>query len=455
MERIGVVGLNWRSGGPERIARFTIPEEQRAERLPALARALGARELVYIATCNRVEVAFVGTGELPVSRARQLIYRELTGSLAAPGEAERSLRAWQGEGAVEHIFLVATGLDSAKLGETEVTGQVRAALDLAKQQELVGPRLELLFREALKLAREARRQTHLGDGRTSLAEIALDFVRESLAKRSGSVALLGVSPMTERCGASLASEGASLLVVNRTLSRAAELCQTLGDLPRACSLAEFIESPPDVAAVVSATGAPCALLDHDALQRLARASSGSPPLLVDLAVPPDIDVEAARKLGFERIGMEGIIATAEQTRSERVLEAGEARELVDEAVMSFAQRLAERTVEGAIRSLHERYQATAMDQVERLMRAKLRGLGDEERDLLRQFVSRLARHFAHLPASGLREVARDHGVDAVQRFFARADQELRRDLEQVFEDGVAFAALGTQSDGHEPEETNS
>ena len=78
------------------------------------------------------------------------------------------------------------------------------------------------------------------------------------------------------------------------------------------------------------------------------------------------------------------------------------------------------------------------------MRAKLGGLEESDQELLRRFVTRLAAHFAHLPSTGLRELARDHGVDAVQRFFARADADLRHGLEQELESGAAFSALGEE-----------
>ncbi len=453
MERITVIGLNWRSGGPKHIARFTIPPDDRAHKLPELAQALGARELVYLATCNRVELAFVSDNPNP--QARKLVYRELTGLEAQPGEAERVLRAWAGEGAVEHVFLVTTGLDSAKVGETEITGQVRDALALGKQQGLVGPRLELLFRQALKLARETRLHTHLADGRTSLAELALDHVRTKLARDPGVVALLGVSPMTERCGQSLAQEGAELLVVNRTLARAEELCEGLGGSPRALALTEFQAEPRPIAALISATGATTTVLAEAELQRLAATCEGALPILIDLAVPPDVAPDVAEHLGFERIGMEEIIAAAEATREQHLQQAAEARELVDQAVVHFSGRLAERAVEKAARSLHERFLATASDQVERLMRAKLRDLDEEQREVLRRFVTRLAGHFAHLPASGLRELARAHGVDAVQCFFARADAELRAELERSFEQGEAFLAPDETTDETLSEETTS
>src|SRR5690348_347778 len=104
MHRIGLVGVSWKHVPPERQASLAIPPEQRAERLPALARAIGASELVYLATCNRVEVCFASDGSTPLAEYRLRLYRELFGSAPEPGTAERALRAWAGEGAAEHVF---------------------------------------------------------------------------------------------------------------------------------------------------------------------------------------------------------------------------------------------------------------------------------------------------------------------------------------------------------------
>ena len=100
MERISLVGLTWQAGGRELLDRSTIPEAARADALPRLAHALATDELLYLATCNRVEVAFVADGPQHVLAARRMLWEAL-GHAPLPGEAERRLTAWAGEGAVE------------------------------------------------------------------------------------------------------------------------------------------------------------------------------------------------------------------------------------------------------------------------------------------------------------------------------------------------------------------
>ncbi len=442
MDRIGVVGLCWRQGGPAALARYTLPAEERKDRVPELAARIGARELVYLATCNRVEVILVTDGVTPVAEYRRRVFAELTGTPPHPGEAERELRAWAGEGAAEHVFVVAGGLDSARLGETEITGQLRDAVELSRASGLVGDRLAVLFDGASRLARKIQRETGLGTGHTSLAEIAFDALRAHLARQRGAVVLLGVSAMTERCGRFLVGEGIAPIVVNRSGENAKRLCAELAGGASALPLDAFLAEPPSVAAVVAATGSPRALLGSAELSRLRAARGASAaPLLIDFAVPPDVDPQAARAHGLERIGMEEITAAAAENRSLRLHELGDARALVDEALATFARRLSARAVDRAIGALHRRYEHTARDQVERLLRAEFSELDEERRNLLRRFVSRLARHYAHLPATGLREAASDHGPQFLRGFFAHADAELSSAVDAALDGEELFASL--------------
>ena len=188
LERFGIVGATWRQRSPEALAALALPADGRAERLAAFREQTGLAELAYLETCNRVELAFC---RLPGAAAdlRPAACRLLTGEAPPPGLAERTLKAWQGEGACEHLFLVAAGLDSAALGEADVAGQVRASHEQAAAAGLCGPWLGALFGEALRVAAAVRGNTGLGRGSVSLAEVALRHVRAHLARCPGTVEL--------------------------------------------------------------------------------------------------------------------------------------------------------------------------------------------------------------------------------------------------------------------------
>src|SRR5690606_32796564 len=117
LEQLGMVGLSWRQGGTERLAAFTLAEEGLGEALQQFAHRLQLPELAYLATCNRVELLFARSERTPARDIRRHAFALLTGRAAEPGEAERRLKAWEGEGAAEHLFLITAGLDSACVGE--------------------------------------------------------------------------------------------------------------------------------------------------------------------------------------------------------------------------------------------------------------------------------------------------------------------------------------------------
>lgn len=435
MDRIGLMGITWRQGGQDLLARFTVPVEERDAWLLRAAGEVGISEIVYLATCNRVEIAFVAAGHEILASYRRRFFRALTGEDGEPGEAERTFHLWGGEGAAEHLFLVAAGLDSARVGETDVTAQVRGAYDRSKKLGLTGPRLDLVFEQALKVSRLVHGKTAIGAGRESLAEIAIERIRHRIEKTPGDVAVVGVSEMTERCAVEMAQAGLRVHVVNRTPQRAEELAGKAGG--SAYPLDVFRRDPRPVEAVLLATGSKKAVLARQDLERIAaRVPSGEAPLIVDMAIPPDVDPEDAERVGVIRMGMDEIIAEAERNRGRRLLEAADAREILDEALLGLRRELAERLLAPLLAAVQRRYRQTAMRGVDRLLRKELAGLDEQEQHAVRRWAETLARRFAHIPTTGLRGVAYEVGTSAVEAFFAKSDEtmlELLREAEESAE----------------------
>ncbi|MFI5206626.1 MAG: hypothetical protein ACHQX4_01290 [Gemmatimonadales bacterium] len=416
MDRIALMGHSWQQRRPDLLARFTIAREDRAMRLGGLAAELGTKEIVYIATCNRVEVAFTTDAVTPLPICRRRLFGALAGRPARPGEAEHALRAWHGEGAAEHLFLVMSGLDSARVGESEIAGQVRDALELSRELSLVGPELDAVFSEALKVAKRVRPLTEGRIGKVSLADVALRRIFARLQETPGPVAVIGIGAMTEQCARVLSGRGVKVIVVNRTPGRAVALAAELGCESR--SLDAFRASPDGVEAIVVATGSREPVLTRSNLERLAaRSPSGAAPLIVDFAVPPNVTPEDAAAADVHRVGMDEITEEAAIDRERVLLEFADARAVVDEGLSGLRRQSAERLVGPRIAELRRRYRRTAMEGVERLLGRDLPGLGEQERDVIRRWAETLAGRFAHLPSVGLRQVAIESGQSAVDAFF--------------------------------------
>ena len=433
MDNCCVVAATWRYASAEQIARYTVPEDRRAAELRRLKRRVGAQGLIYLATCNRAAYVFSAEPGATLASCRGELLRLVAGA----GATRRVFRIWEGEGAVEHLYLVAAGLDSAQPGEREIRGQLRDALDEAMDAGTVDSELRRVVESALRAGKRVHRETGVGDGRTSLSEIAADVLSERAAKVPGPVALVGVAAMTETCAARLHGRGVPLVLVNRTREKAEELARrtkakaedSSNEKPaiERMSLDAFRLRPPAVTAVLFATGAPGPVVDRRFLAALARAGNarlGARPLLVDMAIPADAAPRDAEAAGLERIGMDRINELAQRTLRNRRERTAEARVLIDQALDDFREETATRSVAGAIRAIGSKYRESLGANLDRLLQKELKGLSDAEREALRQWTATMAKRLSHLPVVGLRAVATEIGQEGVDAFLAAAAPEL-------------------------------
>lgn len=225
-----------------------------------------------------------------------------------------------------------------------------------------------------------------------------------------------------------------MLIVNRTLANAARLAQQYG---AACqSLTEFLVSPPPLTALLCATGAPGVVLDDAALTRIIAADTiGEPPLIIDMAVPPDACPEACARLGLPRIGMNDITAQAERNRRSRLAEAAQAREYVDIALTELHERYTERIYGPLLGTLQQRYQRTAREGVKRLLKKELSGLGPSERAAIENWSEVLARRFAHIPCLGLRGLMQHGPEGSLDAFIDGLEPEFANELRDALNRG--------------------
>jgi glutamyl-tRNA reductase len=427
MHQIGVVGLSYRHAGIDEVARLSIPKAHLEGRLAALREALQVSELLYFGTCNRVELLFATHDGEPAGDLREPALAQLSGSRCAPGQASRLLRAWAGESALEHVLLLACGLDSAQAGEREIAAQLRAAWEAARAAGTSGPILDRLMGEALGMASRMQR-LQAGVRAPSLADLAATRVLEHLAGSAATVALIGVSPMTRRCGLALHRAGIPLLIVNRTLAPAAELATSLSG--RAVTLDQFREQPAAVAALVLAAGGGEPLLGGRSLQLLVEsaqraqparslAQSGG-PLAIDFGVPPNVDPDEARRAGISRVGMSELVQQVQERRVTELLRLAPVRAAIDERLARLREDMATRAMGPKLAELRGAFERIAADELERAFAGELRGLMEDQRDTLRHLTSRLARRLAHLPIAGLRAAATHASPDVIEAFFREA-----------------------------------
>jgi glutamyl-tRNA reductase len=417
MHRIGIVGVSYRHATAGQVAQFAVPKDALAHRLGVLREALHGAEVLYLSTCNRVEILYV-TPE-PATDRRADVFRALIGRAPVNGEATSALRAWTGEAAVEHLLLVACGMDSAQAGEQEVYVQLRAAWQAAREAKVSGPLLDRIVSEAMAMARQAHRiATH---DAPSMADLAVGRVLLHLEGRNaGPVGLIGVSPMTRRCGLMLRERDVPVTVINRTLDTALELATELN--ATAVSLQAFRQDPlaQGCSVLVCASGASEAVIDREVLVRLATAR----PLLIDFGLPPNVDVDAARVLDFTRVGMDDLVQTARDGRVEHLLRLAPVRAAIDSHLARLRSELAARAIGPQLKQLRDDFERITDGEVNRLLREVLQDLDESQRSQLSGWGRTLAHRLAHLPLSGMRAAAEHAGPEATEAFFREA--RLRR-----------------------------
>src|SRR2546423_697181 len=203
----------------------------------------------------------------------------------------------------------------------------KLAWQTARAAQVCGPTRDRLLGEALSMAIRVRR---LEDNvrSPSLADLAADRVIRHVDGKQARVALVGVSPMTRRCGMLLHRAAIPLLVVNRTLQAAEEFAGTVGG--RALSLEEFRQNPTELGALVLAAGGGEPVLNGSALTNIAAAAGTRTPLLVDFGVPPNADPEATRGAGIARVGMDDLIQAAQERRLAQLMRLAPVRAAIDE-----------------------------------------------------------------------------------------------------------------------------
>ncbi len=394
------------------MAQFAVAKDALAHRLSVLRDALQGAEVLYLSTCNRVEIIYAGPAAAIDRRAD--VFRALTGREPVNGEAAATLRAWTGEAAVEHLLLVACGMDSAQAGEQEIYVQLRAAWQAAREAQVSGPLLDRVLSEAMNMARHAHRLTT--HDAPSLADLAVERVLAHLGDRKLVVGLVGVSPMTRRCGLRLRDRGMAVTVINRSLDSARELATELAGT--AVALEAFQQDPAafGCGALVCATGAAEPVIDRAVLVKLAEAR----PLLVDFGLPPNVDVDAARVLDFARVGMDDLVQTARDGRVEHLVRLAPVRAAIDSHLARLRSELAARAIGPQLAQLRDDFERITAGEVDRLVREVLLDLDDSQRTQLSGWGRTLAHRLAHLPLSGLRAAAEHAGPEVTDAFFREA-----------------------------------
>ena len=282
-----VIGLSHRTSPVELRERFAFADEKIPEALKSLRESGITSEAAILSTCNRVEI-YAATPLAP-EKAFAELKKFLIAHHAFDGALNEELYTIAEPHSLHHLFKVAAGLDSMVIGETEIFGQLKAAYELAFQHQHTGARLNKAFQRAFNVAKHIRTETNIQRGSVSVMSAAVELAEKifsSLAEHE--VLLIGAGETSEKTARALQSRGVKkITVTNRSPERAEILAKELGG--RAVPFAQWPEEFERIDIAISSTAAPQHILDRATLEPLMRRRRNRPLLLIDIAVPRDID----------------------------------------------------------------------------------------------------------------------------------------------------------------------
>ncbi len=398
-----VVGLNHRTVPLEILERMTVADAHLSKALHDLAGREHLSEVVVLSTCMRTEIyAVAGRFHGAMSDVRNF----LAGwSGLDPERFGDHLYSFYEDGAASHLFQVASGIDSAILGEGEVLGQVRDAWDAAQAEGTAGPVLTRLFRHAIEVGKRARSETAITRGITSLSQAAVAMAAERLGSLEGrSVLLVGAGDMGEGMAQALAAVPGigQILVANRTWTKAAQLARRFGGQP--VELGGLGAALEQAEVLLTSTGAPGILLEASDLEPALAGRHGRPLLVVDIAMPRDVDPGVGELDGVTLLNMDDLKAFVEAGMAERSKEIPAISRIIAEEVDRFIELTAEREMAPLVAALRVRSEALRTAELDRY-RARLAGLDDRQQAAVDALTRGLLAKLLHEPTIQLKNAA--------------------------------------------------
>jgi glutamyl-tRNA reductase len=397
-----VVGLNHRTVPLDVLERMTVSDARLPKALADLPAGENLTEAVILSTCMRTEIYVVAEK----FHAAMAEVRDFLGRLGfvAPEELADHLYSYYEDEAVRHLFRVAAGLDSAVVGEHEVLGQVRSAWEAAVAERVCGPVLSALFRHAVEVGKRARSETLIGRGTTSVSAAAVAMAEERLGSLAGrSLLVLGAGDMGSGIAEALASKGVgSVLVANRTWDKASALAARVGG--QAVHLGGLAAALRGVDVLLTSTGASSVLVEVGDLAPVMAARAGRPLLIVDVAVPRDVDPGVASLDGVTLLDMDDLRAFAARGLAGREAEISRVEEIVAGEVERFAAVASAREVAPLIVALREAAESMRASELERFA-GRLAGLSPAEREAVEALTRGIVQKLVHSPTVQLKDAA--------------------------------------------------
>jgi len=411
MQRLLLLGLNHTTAPLDVRERLAFDAARRDAAVAAFKARFPKCEAVLLSTCNRVEL-YVGREGHGHPGAREVVEFLASAHSLSAAEFDRHLYQKTDRDVVDHLFNVASSLDSMVLGETQILGQVREAYDASRERGATGAMLNPLFQRAVAVGKQVMTETPIGEGRASVASVAVDYAGRIFDRFHDKTVLnIGAGKMAGLVLRGFANlRPGRLLVCNRDPAKAASLAERFGGTSVPFERLDEHLVAADV--VVSSTGAPHPIVTRARYEALLRQRRYRPAFLIDIALPRDVEPAVGELENVYLYNLDDLQQVVAATRADRGGSVDAARKIVAAHVESFVAWHRAREMGPLIEQLQERYHRLAREELDRTLNKLGPDVTPEERAHLEDLTRRIVNKLLHAPIQTLRAADGLHGPTA-------------------------------------------
>lgn len=403
MELFKTIAFTHKTTDLKDIGRLHIDDEELEARLSHLKSAMGIDELLYVSTCNRVEFMMVSEEEVDEPFRRKFFTAfnpewnpkeiEWATNHSRTFEAERSLR---------HLYYVSSSVDSLVVGEREIITQVREAYEKCQKLGLTGDRFRLLIRSAIETAKQVYTQTQIAQNPVSVVSLAYRKMREVELAKPPHILIVGAGQTNQTMGQYLRKAPyEKVTVFNRTLEKAEALAASLNGEARTLAELKTFNEPFDI--LISCTGASQPIISN----RLYRGLIGndmSQKVVVDLAIPSDLEQEVLRKNNIHYIGIENLKEEARKNLEKRQKELEVCKRLIDDRINEFEHLLRERKVILSMSEIPKVVKDIRARATTQVFNKELDELDPKSREVLEKMMDYMEKKYISVPMKMAKEI---------------------------------------------------
>jgi len=403
-----VLGINHRTAPVELRGRVAFPPDKVGQALAELRQLDGIREAAILSTCNRTELYCTSETTSIDNLAEWLgnFHRLQPGSLAP------HLYTFQDEPAVRHVFRVAAGLDSMILGEPQILGQMKDCYQQALDSGSIDTLVNRLFQHTFSVAKQVRTDTAIGASPVSVAFAAVSLARQIFGDLARHTALLiGAGETIELTARHLHErQTGKLIIANRTVSRAHDLAAQFGGY--GIGLEEIATHLAEADIVIASTGSTATLLEKAAVENALQKRKHRPVLMIDIAVPPDIDQAVAELDDVYLYTVDDLQQVIEENMRSRQEAADQAEEIIEAQAGRFMAWT--RSLDAVPTLCAYREHAQALGEAELNRARRLLASGTSPEDVLEQLTRNLVRKLTHNPSVNMRDAVAEGETELLE-----------------------------------------